>query len=67
MESKIILTDRVVNKDRRFGSATHYYPCLIDGTPALFTEEQLQVAQERARRNPEDMPEDTSFWDWLFS
>lgn len=71
MESKIFLSKKVENKDRRFGSATEYYPAMVedpDGiqTPALFTSAQIEEAQERAVRNPEDIPGEESFWGRLF-
>ena len=69
MESVIRLDEVVENKDRKFGSGKHYYPCQIatdDGrlVNALFTQDQLNDAIFRAERNPEDIPEMT-FWDWL--
>jgi len=65
MRSEIDTSERVENEDRRFGSWRHYYPAMIDGEPALFTKDQLEVAKERAQRNPEDIPEDRTFWDFL--
>ena len=71
MDSKIKMTEVVLNKDRRFGSNLQYYPChiiLVDGTEvnALFTYNQIKVAVNRAGRNPEDIPEDKSLWTMLF-
>ncbi len=70
MDSKILMTEKVENKERKFGSQLEYYPCKII-TPsgeanALFTKNQIEVAIERAARNPEDIPQDISFFDFLF-
>ena len=60
MRSRIDLEEKVENKDRRFGSATEYYPAtVIIGRlhrPALFTPRQIGEALERAKSNPEDVP-----------
>lgn len=69
MKSIIYLDESVVNKERLFGSIKSYYPCRIEfanGTisNALFTENQIKEATERAKRNPEDVPEKT-FWESL--
>lgn len=71
MKSKIHKSEEVGNKDRRFGSALSYYPAMIidgDGneTPALFTRAQIMEAKKRAARNPEDVPENKTFWERLF-
>lgn len=71
IDSKIETNERVVNKQRKFGSNTEYFPAyVIDDTgekiPVLFTKNQLDVAAKRAERNMEDMPEDTGWFDWLF-
>lgn len=70
MKSKIILTEEVDNKDRKFGSSQTYYPVHIiteSGTEinALFTDDQIATAIQRALRNPEDIPED-SIWEAIF-
>lgn len=58
IRSRIHTTEAMRNSDRSFGSALHYYPVTIldKGVEhrALFTEDQLNVAIERAARNPED-------------
>ena len=71
MDSKILMKEVVENKDRRFGSNTEYYPCrieMVDGTTknALFTQSMIDNAISRAERNPEDIPQDMSFWASLF-
>jgi len=71
MKSKIILSEAVENKDRRFGSNLQYLPAVIEyesgeTASALFTEDQISVAIDRAGRNPEDIPEDKTFWQSLF-
>ena len=65
MESNICKAEKVDNKERKFGEVMEYYPCRIDGEPALFTRHQMDIAILRARRNPEDIPEDQSFWSFL--
>lgn len=72
MKSKIFKEDIVKNKKRKFGACAKYHPCLMvheDGeeVPMLFTSNQLKVAQRRATKNPEDIPEaeGMTFWDWL--
>lgn len=71
MESKILLSEKVENKDRRFGANVTYYPATItdengDKKKALFSESQITVAILRAERNPEDIPEDKTFWQSIF-
>lgn len=60
MKSQIHARERVPNTARKFGSAQHYYPVVVHlpnvTRQALFTEEQLMDAIERARQNPEDVP-----------
>lgn len=70
MKNKIYLSEKVENKDRKFGESLEYCPSVIvdeDGTEsnALFTKEQIGVAIARADRNPEDIPEKT-VWQSLF-
>jgi hypothetical protein len=73
MESRIVIDEVVENKERKFGSDTKYYPCIIEisgilgySENALFTRKQINEAIIRAERNPEDLPEDKTFWEWLF-
>jgi hypothetical protein len=71
MESIIVLSEIITNKERKFGSQLEYFPCEIkqeDGIclHALFTKEQIFTATERANRNPEDIPENKTFWDSIF-
>ena len=71
LKSKIETGERVTNKERKFGSNLEYFPCVItDDTgneiDALFTKNQLDVAAKRAEKNKEDMPAETSWFDWLF-
>lgn len=58
VRSRIHTTEALRNGDRSFGSALHYYPAIVVSKGvehrALFTEDQLNVAIERAARNPED-------------
>ena len=50
------------NKDKKWNEASTYYPVEleVDGKPVwfMFTETQLKTASDRAKRNPEDIPED---------
>lgn len=62
MDSKLKKNEVVENKDRHFGSNLVYFPCMIEtehGTeePALFTEDQIKIAINRAKINPEDIEE----------
>ncbi len=71
MKSEIKCTEVIVNKDRKFGAALFYYPVIIENevgerAGALFTEKELNDALERAERNPEDVEEDVSMWDYMF-
>ncbi len=71
IDSKIKLSEKVKNRERRFGSWTHYYPVIIESadgtrTPALFTDHQIHEAIERAAKNPEDIPRAGGLWDLLF-
>lgn len=72
MKSKIILTEKVSNKQRAFGSVNDYYPAKIllpDGREkvALFTENQIEVAINRASKNKEDVEQTQkkSLWSLL--
>jgi hypothetical protein len=61
MKSILHENEKVANKGRKFGAGTEYFPAtvvLADGQrmPALFTQEQVQTAIDRARFNSEDMP-----------
>ncbi len=73
LESKIVTTEEVDNKERRFGSNLSYYPAYVvsvdgDEVPALFTEAQIEEAIDRATANPEDMPKQyKGLFSWLFS
>jgi len=59
IESVVKADELVSNKDRKFGSADEYFPCFLekDGEkiPMLFTHSDIQVAVERAQKNPEDI------------
>ncbi len=71
MKSKIFLDEEMPNTDRRFGSALSYIPCMVvdrDGneTPGMLTRGIIKDIKKRAARNPEDIPEDTTFWGKLF-
>lgn len=58
--SSILICDPIVNTGRKFGAARLYYPAVIYRSgwthAALFTEDQIMDAIERARKQPEDAP-----------
>lgn len=60
MKSAIHVSDCVPNAARKFGSAKAYYPVRVHlefaSHKALFTEDQIIEAIERAKLNPEDFP-----------
>lgn len=51
----------VENHERKFGSATHYIAVQVEDSNGknerciLFTDAEIAKAEERARRNPEDL------------
>ena len=60
IKSRIYLSEKVSNSQRKFGSATDYHIVYVTDTrgnslPALFTCDQIDDAVERARANPEDI------------
>lgn len=72
MRSRIYLSEKVENKDRRFGAALEYYPVeVISGDRrrfALFTPAQISEALLRGEANEEDKPKPTwwaRFRDWM--
>ena len=72
LDSVIDKRERVSNSERKFGSAKEYYPCKVileDGTEtvAMFTENEMHWAIDRANKNPEDVPTgSTSLWGMIF-
>ena len=67
IKSNLDMEEVVENTERKFGSNLEYYPCLINKEiVALFTEHEIEIAMKRAARNPEDIHEDISFWNFLF-
>lgn len=60
MKSRIYLSERVPNKDRRFGAALEYYPVVIvTGTRwqvALLTGNAIREGLSRYLDNREDVP-----------
>ena len=65
MKSEILTEEKVENKNRKFGSCLVYFPCIIDGEKALFTNHELRTAIERGKINTEDF-EEKSFWEKIF-
>ena len=54
---------KVANKDKKWNENSSYYPIQVeleDGNAVwlMFTHNQLRVAYDRAKRNPEDIPAD---------
>ena len=54
---------KVDNKDNKWNENSSYYPIQVeleDGNAVwlMFTHNQLRVAYDRAKRNPEDIPAD---------
>ncbi len=71
VKSQIFLKEEVKNKERIFGSTDKYFPVIIidqnsEKQTALFTQNQIREAINRAKRNPEDIPENITFWKSLF-
>ncbi len=71
VKSEIFLKEEVENKERIFGSTDKYFPVIIvnqnnEKQTALFTKNQIREAIDRAKRNPEDIPENITFWKSLF-
>lgn len=73
LDSKLFVSDKLQNTERKFGASLEYFPCAIilaDGTvrPAFFTENMLKVAMETADKNIEDHGDlfDKSFLETVF-
>lgn len=72
IDSRLWTSEKVKNTEHKFGETGGvYYPVYIEDengneVPAMFTKGQIDVAISRAARNPEDMPEDKSFFEKLF-
>ena len=71
ISSVVDTREEVENKLRRFGASGKYIPTwVIDSEgnkiPALLTHDQIRIAVERAKANPEDLPEKTGFLSGLF-
>ncbi len=66
MMSRIDLSEKVANTERRFGAAKAYYPArIVYGAreyPAMFTARQISAAMQRAGANPEDWPVPRKSW-----
>lgn len=56
---------KIPNKLRKFGETRFYYFLRTDNNVYLFTENQLKVAHERAKRNREDIIK-RRWWDKFF-
>ncbi len=65
VRSKLDTKEILDNKQRMFGSALKYFPCIIveatgEEVPALFTADQIRIAKLRGRKNVSDFPEKKS-------
>jgi len=72
IKSTLHMVEHTSNTKRKFGSTKTYYPAYLklgngDVVPALFTENQIWEARERATQNPEDVPPRAGFFARLFS
>ena len=61
MKSKLYMTEKVENQDRKFGATTKYYPMWVVDSfgfrrRALLTRDQLMSAIARGDTNREDFP-----------
>lgn len=70
IKGRIYLNEKVVNQERKFGSCSEYYPVVVvddngNERAGLLTDNDIKGITDRAARNPEDIPEKTSFWDFL--
>ena len=59
IKSKILLNEKLNNKDKKFGAANEYYQAFIydesdTETFALFTKHEISQAIKRGNKNPED-------------
>lgn len=71
VHSKIDKNESVENRDRKFGADPFYFPAYVtkhtgEVVPALFTAEQINVAIERAKKNPEDVQAKATWIDTIF-
>lgn len=71
MKSKLYMSEKVENQDRKFGATTKYYPAWVVDVfgyrrRALFTRDQVTSAMARAATNPEDFPALTR-WERIIS
>ena len=53
---------KVYNQNRHFAAAPIYYHLKAEGVHYLFTPAQMDIAKERADRNPEDLVEFPTLW-----
>lgn len=56
----------VKNKDRKFGSALKYIHIRHQGRDFLLTENEWDIARQRALQNKEDIPARKRWWQRLF-
>jgi len=71
VKSYIDMNEKVENKGRHVAADSYYFPCYVHtaggmDAPALFTEEQLKVALERAVKNSEDVPERAGWFSRMY-
>jgi hypothetical protein len=68
-DSKILMHEVVNNTERKFGEALEYFPVEVENKDgqtvwAMFTENEIKNAIERAEKNKEDIPK--SLWEKIF-
>lgn len=56
VHSRIFPSERVSNKDRKFGADGSYYIVYFGDEPVMLTEEVVAAGMKRAADNPEDVP-----------
>lgn len=69
IDSIIKMNEVVDNTERKFGEALEYYPVRVktkegEDSWAMFTENEIKDAMERASKNKEDIPK--TLWKKLF-
>ena len=47
---------RIANSQKHLHAESHYFHSKLANEPVLFTEHEMTVALDRARKNPEDLP-----------
>jgi len=62
---------KVVNQNKKSAAKSWYYNVWVEDAsgkrerPIMLTQKELERAEERARKNPEDVPQKNRLWDLL--